>query len=38
MPKLPAGQPRGDQRWGTFLRNHAKVDYKRRKNGKEAAG
>jgi putative transposase len=24
MPKRPRGQPRGDQRWGTFLRNHAK--------------
>ena len=23
MPKRPAGQPRGDQRWSTFLRNHA---------------
>jgi transposase InsO family protein len=23
MPKLPAGQPRGDQRWSTFLKNHA---------------
>jgi putative transposase len=25
MPKRPAGQPRGDQRWATFLRNHAKA-------------
>jgi putative transposase len=25
MPKLPAGQPRGDQRWSTFLKNHAKA-------------
>ena len=25
MPKRPPGQPRGDQRWGTFLRNHAKA-------------
>ena len=25
MPKLPAGQPRGDQRWATFLKNHAKA-------------
>jgi putative transposase len=24
MPKRPAGRPRGDQRWSTFLRNHAK--------------
>jgi len=23
MPKNPRGQPRGDQRWSTFLRNHA---------------
>ena len=23
MPKRLAGRPRGDQRWGTFLRNHA---------------
>ncbi len=23
MPKRPAGQPRGDQRWSTFLKNHA---------------
>ena len=23
MPKRPPGQPRGDQRWSTFLRNHA---------------
>jgi hypothetical protein len=23
MPKPPAGQPRGDQRWSTFLKNHA---------------
>jgi len=25
MPKRPAGRPRGDQRWSTFLRNHAKA-------------
>src|ERR1700732_4719119 len=24
MPKRPEGQPRGDQRWSTFLQNHAK--------------
>ena len=23
MPKWPGGQPRGDQRWSTFVRNHA---------------
>ena len=23
MPVMPAGHPRGDQRWATFLRNHA---------------
>ena len=23
MPKQPRGQPRGDQRWSTFVRNHA---------------
>ena len=23
MPKIPPGRPRGDQRWSTFLRNHA---------------
>ena len=23
MPKHPRGQPRGDQRWSTFVRNHA---------------
>src|SRR5258705_3179571 len=23
MPKRPSGRPRGDQRWSTFLRNHA---------------
>src|SRR4051794_30928769 len=23
MPRRPAGRPRGDQRWATFLRNHA---------------
>jgi transposase InsO family protein len=23
MPRPPAGQPRGDQRWSTFLKNHA---------------
>src|SRR3977135_1136360 len=25
MPKRPAGQPRGDQRWATFLKNHARA-------------
>jgi putative transposase len=25
MPKRPPSRPRGDQRWATFLRNHAKV-------------
>jgi len=25
MPKAPSGRPRGDQRWATFLRNHAKA-------------
>ncbi len=25
MPRRPPGRPRGDQRWATFLRNHAKV-------------
>ena len=25
MPKRPAGCPRGDQRWSTFLRNHGKA-------------
>ena len=25
MPKPPAGQPRGDQRWSTFLKKHAKA-------------
>ncbi|MDH3452173.1 MAG: helix-turn-helix domain-containing protein, partial [Gammaproteobacteria bacterium] len=25
MPKRPDGQPRGDQRWSTFIRNHAKA-------------
>ena len=25
MPKPTAGQPRGDQRWSTFLKNHAKA-------------
>jgi putative transposase len=24
LPKRPPGCPRGDQRWGTFLRHHAK--------------
>jgi putative transposase len=24
IPKRPPGRPRGDQRWATFLRNHAK--------------
>lgn len=23
MPRRPRGQPRGDQRWSTFVRNHA---------------
>jgi hypothetical protein len=25
MPRRPPGQPPGDQRWSTFLRNHAKA-------------
>lgn len=25
LPKQPPGCPRGDQRWATFLRNHAKA-------------
>jgi len=25
MPKRPLGRPRGDQRWSTFLRSHAKA-------------
>jgi len=25
MPKRPQGQPRGDQRWSTFVANHAKA-------------
>jgi hypothetical protein len=25
MPKQPPGRPRGDQRWSTFLKNHAKA-------------
>jgi transposase InsO family protein len=25
MPKRPDGKPRGDQRWSTFIRNHAKA-------------
>jgi putative transposase len=25
MPKRPRGQPRGDQHWSTFLKNHAKA-------------
>jgi hypothetical protein len=25
MPKRPPGRPRGDQRWATFLTNHAKA-------------
>ena len=25
MPKRPKGQPRGDQRWSTFLKSHAKA-------------
>jgi len=25
LPKRPSGQPRGDQRWSTFLKNHAKA-------------
>jgi hypothetical protein len=25
VPKRPPGKPRGDQRWSTFLRNHAKA-------------
>jgi putative transposase len=26
MPRRPPGRPRGDQRWSTLLRNHARVD------------
>jgi hypothetical protein len=25
MPTSPPGMPRGDQRWSTFLKNHAKA-------------
>ena len=25
MPKRPPGRPRGDQRWSTFLKNHARA-------------
>ena len=25
MPQRPAGQPRGDQRWASFLKNHARA-------------
>lgn len=25
MPKRPPAQPRGDQRWATFLRNHLRA-------------
>ena len=25
LPKVPAGHPRGDQRWSTFLRNHGQA-------------
>jgi putative transposase len=25
MPKRPRGCPRGDKRWSTFLRNHARA-------------
>src|SRR4249919_2952284 len=25
LPRRPPGQPRGDQRWSTFLQNHAKA-------------
>ena len=25
LPKPPAGRPRGDQRWSTFLKNHARA-------------
>jgi hypothetical protein len=25
MPKGPEGEPRGDQRWSTFLKNHARA-------------
>ena len=25
LPKRPPGQPRGDQRWSTFLKNHARA-------------
>ena len=29
MPKRPPGRPRGDQRWATLLRNHAKASVAR---------
>ena len=25
MPRRPPGTPRGDQRWSTFIRNHAQA-------------
>ena len=25
LPNAPAGRPRGDQRWSTFLKNHAEA-------------
>jgi putative transposase len=25
LPKPPVGRPRGDQRWSTFLKNHARA-------------
>ena len=25
MPEQPKGQPRADQRWSTFLKNHAQA-------------
>jgi hypothetical protein len=25
LPRKPAGRPRGDQRWSTFLKNHAQA-------------
>ena len=38
MPKRPPGRPRGDQRWATFLRNHARAIRGWRTNGAERDG
>ena len=38
MPKRPPGRPRGDQRWATFLRNHARAIRGWRANGAESDG